>query len=126
MASSQDSSFLNALRMWPTLYSLKPAFPEKTFLILFQNPLALCFICYSISAHPLNTGVPHVTILCFLFFPWICPLWFLQSALGFNCHQQTLYAKPLTSPALHDCLFQLSLVSVVGWLRDSSTNHAQN
>lgn len=44
MASSQASSFLNSLKIGPVNHSSsKLCFPEKTFLILFQNPLA-CFL----------------------------------------------------------------------------------
>lgn len=75
--------------------------------------VSLSLICSSISAHSLNTEVPHVTILCFLFFPWACPLQFLQSVLGFHCHQHTYMPshKPLLSSMaiFSNCFWYLQL-----------------
>lgn len=103
MASSQDSSFLNALRMWPTLYSLKLAFPEKTFLILFQNPLALFHLLLYLSPslkywssscyHPLFS---LLSMDLSSLVPPICP-WFQLSPANPLCQATNLSRAPWLS-----------------------------
>lgn len=97
----------------PSWFSSKIHWPALLHWLLFLNP-SLKYWSSSCS-HPLfsllSTGLSSLV-------PPICP--------GFQLLPAYLYAEPPASPELHDCLFHLSSVSLVGWFRESSTNHAQN
>lgn len=94
---------------------LKHGFPEKTFLILFQNPLALS-LSLAPSAPPLNIGVAHVTIPYFLFFSLTCSPYFLCLPNGLQLPTARLYSQLLTSPELQDSVSSCLWVSVSSWM----------
>lgn len=110
------------LALWASPSSLKPGFSEKTFSLLFRNPLthlhpqplSECWSC--LGHHPLFSPVFHWPVL--------------PSSSNLRCGLQlppaNLCSYLLTSPECQDCFSSCLWVSPVGWSKDSSIKHVPN